>query len=205
MMDTGTLLFSVDASTALTGDVDVEALIETIPLDYTARGILIAPLIPELGGDFAKVAPKLCAPPASGKYLALTPYPVRDHLRLIDAAACRVHPGCQNRQAHRLRGRSEPAAFAKTMLGKAMLSIIHDPTTMLVRFPELFGTFVKGPRGKGMPDGPGAVKIELTGYRGSVEYIVGICEGIVMSFGFMPYTEVRRVSPDGLLFLLDWH
>jgi uncharacterized protein (TIGR02265 family) len=204
-MNSETLLFSVDASTALTGEVDVEALIATIPLGYTARGLLIAPLIPELGGDFAKLEPKLCAPPPSGKYLALASYPVRDHLRLIDAAACRVYPGRSNRQAHRLRGRSEPEAFAQTLLGKAMLSIIEDPTTMLVRFPELFGTFVKGPRGKGAPDGPGAVKIELTGYFGSVEYLVGICEGIVMSFGFTPYTEVHGTSPDRLLFLLDWH
>jgi uncharacterized protein (TIGR02265 family) len=195
----------VEASTSLTGEVDVEALIATIPVSYTVRGVFLAPLMAEIGGDFAGLVPKLCSPPAGGKYLALTSYPVRDHLRLIDAAACRVHPGCSNRQAHRLRGRSEPAAFARSLVGKAMLSIIGDPATMLVRFPELFGTFVRGPHGRGSRDGPGVVKIELTGYRGSVEYLIGIVEGIVMNFGFTPHTEVHTLPLDRLRFMVDWH
>lgn len=183
----------------------MEALIATIPVSYTVRGVFLAPLMAEIGSDFAALVPKLSSPPASGKYLALTSYPVRDHLRLIDAAACRVHPGCSNREAHRLRGRSEPAAFAKSLVGKAMLSIIGDPATMLVRFPELFGTFVRGPQGRGARDGSGVVKLELTGYRGSVEYILGIVEGIVMNFGFTPYTEVHSRTSDRLLFVVDWH
>jgi uncharacterized protein (TIGR02265 family) len=203
-MDSETIQPAIDASTPLTGEVDVEALIATIPEFYSVRGLFFTQLVADLGDDFAALTPKLSSPPPSGRYLAFTAYPIRDHLRVIDAAACHVYPGCPNRQAHRLRARSELGNFGRTMLGKAILSIIGDPATLLLRYPEIFATFTKGPSGKASREGPEAVTIELTDYFGSVDYQVGLIEGFVMSFGFAPRTEVQRQPPNKLIFRIEW-
>jgi uncharacterized protein (TIGR02265 family) len=203
-MKSGAIYITVDAATPLCGEVDVEALIATIPEHYTVRGIFIAPLAVEIKDDFDKLIPKLCAPPPSGKYLAFASYPIRDHLRVIDAAACRLYPAAENREAHRLRARAEFGNFGKTMLGKAILSVIRDPLTVLLRYPEIYDMFTKGPRGRASLEGPQAVKLELLDYFGSVEYQVGVLEGCVMSFGFVPRTEVRSEGPNKLIFQVEW-
>jgi uncharacterized protein (TIGR02265 family) len=189
----------------LTGDVDIEALIATIPESYTIRGMFFTQYVDDMGDDFATLAPLLCSPPASGRYLAFTAYSIRDHLRLIDAAARRLYPHCPSVEAHRLRARAELATFARSMVGKSIVSIIRDPATLLLRYSEIFGPFVKGPSGKASREGKDAVRIELTDYFGSVNYQIGLFEGFVMNFGFTPRTEVESPSPGKLSFLVAWH
>jgi uncharacterized protein (TIGR02265 family) len=203
-MELETIQPAIDASTPLIGEVDVEALIATIPEHYSIRGLFFKQLVADLGDEFAALTPKLCAPPPSGSYLALTSYPIRDHLRVIDAAACHLYPDYPNREAHRRRARTELGNFARSKLGKAILSVIRDPATLLVRYPEIFDAFTKGPKGRGSREGTDAVKIELTDYFGSVDYQVGLVEGFVMNFGFTPRTEVFRQPPNKLIFLVAW-
>jgi len=119
--------FEIDASTPLTGDVDIEALIANVPESHTMRGMFLAPLAGELGVDFVKLAPKLGSPPPSGKYLALVAYPSSDFFRLFDAVARRRHPSSTGREAYRLQAREASRVFASSMTGKAILSVIKDP------------------------------------------------------------------------------
>lgn len=204
-MESGTVQFAVDASITLTGELDVDALVEAIPEAYVLRGMFFTALVADLGEEFEALAPKLCSPPPGGKYLALTNYPVRDHVRVIDAAARRVYPGRSNREAQRLRGQSALDAFKRSLLGKTMVSIIEDPATMLLRVPDLlFSRFIRGPTGRASREGSEAVKIELLGYFGGVEYMAGVFEGIVMSFGQRPRVEVQGLSPSHWIFLVTW-
>jgi uncharacterized protein (TIGR02265 family) len=189
----------------LTGEVDIEALIATIPDSYTIRGLFFTQLVADLGDAFAPLTSKLCSPPDSGRYLAFTSYPIRDHVRLIDAAARRLYPGCPSREAHRLRARAELDTFAQSMVGKSIVSVIRDPATLLLRYSEIFGPFVKGPSAKTSREGQEAVKLELVDFFGSIGYQIGVFEGFVMNFGLTPRIEVHRLSPDKFSFLVEWH
>ena len=204
-MESGLSDIAVSPSTPLTGDADIESCIASVPEFYTIRGLFFSPLVAHLGDDFAKVSPKLCDPPASGRYLSLMSYSIRDHIRLIDTAACRLYPDCPNRQAHRLLGRTELENFRSTLLGRAVLSVIDDPGTLLLRYPEIFNVFTTGPEGQASRESPSAIKIELMSYFGSIEYQIGVFEGFVMNFGFTSRIEVKQKAWDSWVFLVKWH
>jgi uncharacterized protein (TIGR02265 family) len=202
-MGSDTDQIAIDASTPLTGEIDVEALIARIPASNTLRGLFFGPFVADLGDDFEALAPKLIEPPGD-RYLSLAAYPLRDFTRVFNAAARRVYPNCPGREAYRLRARAMVEIFQKTLLGKAMLSVINDPATLLRRYPESIGLLNTGFRGRGTQEGPNAVKIELKKFFGSPEFMLGVFESFVLLHGSTPHTEVQTIEPGHLTFLVTW-
>lgn len=196
--------FEVTAGAPLEGDVDVEALIAEVPEGYRIRGLFFRPLVDELGSRFGAIAPRLDSPPPPDGYRPLSAYPTRDFLRVFDAAARLQHPGCGGREAHRRRARREVEVFAASLMGKAVLSIVHSPATALLRYPEAFGLLALGPSGRATQETPNLVRIELADYRGSIEYPIGVLEGLVMSFRAEPRVEVRLPEPGRVTFVVTW-
>jgi uncharacterized protein (TIGR02265 family) len=202
-MGSDTIHIAVDASTPLTGEIDVEALIANIPAPDTVRGMFFGPLAASLGDDFEELLPKLIDPPGD-RYLSLAAYSLRDFVRVFNAAARRAYPDRPTREAYRLHARAMVEIFKQTLLGKAMLSVIHDPVTLLLRYPESTGTLNTGFRGRGTKLGPRAVQIELKKFFASVEFMLGLFESFVMAYGSTPHTEVQLVEPGHVIFVVKW-
>jgi uncharacterized protein (TIGR02265 family) len=196
--------FTVDASTPLTGEIDAEALIAAMPGSYTMRGMFFGPFMERLGNEFHKLLPLLRVPP-NDRYFALAAYPTHDFVRVFDAAARRAHPDCGGREAYRRSARRMVEIFQQTLLGKAMFSVIHDPVTLLRRYPETCSVLSTGFRARASQRGPNAMAIELKEFFGSVEFMLGMLESFVLLFGLTPTTEVRSLAPNQLEFLISWH
>lgn len=132
---------------------------------------------------------ELVLPPPNGKYHAFESYPLCDYIRLFDRIALARFPG-STREAYRLLARGEPEVFAATTLGKVTFSMLRDPEVALIRYPELFGVLSKGPVVHAERSGPGCVTVTFEQLVGSTEYVVGVLEGLAMTFDVMPSVDV---------------
>ena len=196
--------FQAEIASQLEGDVDIEAMIQAVPRSFRIRGLFLRPLCAELGARVSALGPRLEEPPPPGGYRPLSFYPTRDFLRLFDAAARLAYPALGGREAHRRRAHKEIEVFARSILGRATLSVIRSPVAALLRYPESFGMLASGPSAEARQEGPALVRVALHGYEGSVEYPLGVLEGLVMSFGATPRTEVSAPTPGTLVFRIGW-
>lgn len=196
--------FDVRPSEPLLGNIDAEAVLATIPESYAMKGMFFNALASQLGERFAQVVPSLSSPPRSGTYLPFSDYPMRDFLRVYDAAARLSHPNRSAREAYRRLARQQVSAFADSALGRVTMNLATDPGAALVRYAGSFGALVKGPTARAWQQGPSTVHIEITKYRGVLEYPLGNFEALVMGFGAMPTITVHVPADDTLQFLVRW-
>lgn len=190
-------------------------MIREVPIDYWMRGMFFGPLVAQLGPAYRSLSPHLLDPPRMGLYLPMSSYPTRDFLRLFDACARRLHPSLPAREAYRRRARREVEVFAATALGRVSFSLVADPASALLKFPEAFGVLTQGPLARAVERGRGArssaadrgkreVEIQLSQYFGSVEYPVGALEALVMAFGREPRIAVERSAPGEVSISVSW-
>jgi uncharacterized protein (TIGR02265 family) len=188
----------------LAGDIDVDVVAAAIPETHSMRGLFFVPLMEQLRLDYPQIVPRLSCPPRFGRYLPFEDYPLRDFLHLFDVVARRTHPSSSGREAYRLQARSAVGVFAQSMLGRVTMNLMTNPMRMLLRYPESFGAFAKGPRARASQSGQRSAEIHLTGYCGVMEYPLGVLEALVLSFGVTPVTLVDTRTPNEVRFSLRW-
>lgn len=88
-------------------------------------------------------------------------------------------------------------------MGKVTLAVIGDPHTALLHLPEAIARVAPGPELGAEERGARAVRVILVRYLGSVEYLLGQFEGIVMSYDQSPVTTIHRVDRDTLTIDVD--
>jgi uncharacterized protein (TIGR02265 family) len=176
----------------------VEAIVGGMPPEFALKGMFFARYIDglrrESGGSAAAdpwpaLAKKLASPPAQGRYHAFESYPMRDYIRVFDCAARARFPG-STREAYRLLSRGEVEVFAESTLGKVTFSMLKDPEAALLRYPELFGMLSKGPVVTAERAGARRVDVKFHHHVGSPEHLIGVLEGLAMTFDVDPELEV---------------
>ncbi|WP_437670882.1 DUF2378 family protein [Sorangium sp. So ce131] len=206
----GTLLgpsgasFEVRPADPLLGNIDIDAVMASVPDFYAMKGMFFNALVSQLGERFAQVAPTLSSTPRGGAYLPFSDYPLRDFLRLYDAAARLSHPNRSSREAYRRVARQQLTAFAESALGRITMHLATDPGAALMRYTGSLGALVKGPSARARQLGASEVQIDILGYRGVLEYPLGNFEALVMGYGTRPTIAVDVRGGDALQFVVSW-
>jgi uncharacterized protein (TIGR02265 family) len=191
---------ALDPSTLLRGTLDVEALVARYPSHYLVKGMFCSRIADFLGGAFAELQPRLIAPPRGGRYLPFKDYPQADYTRLVVAAAAKRFPDLSLCEATRRLARDDFATFADSTMGKITLTVVGDAHSALLRMPDAFARVAPGPQLRTEERGTHAVRITFLRYFGSVEYMLGQIEGIVMSYHKAPHITVHRANQDEIVF-----
>lgn len=189
-----------DPDQALDGTFDVDALVQTIPSNYSVKGMFFGRFMTILGSDYASFEPKLRAAPRAGRYLPFKDYPQADYSRLVAAAAAKHYPRLPLREAVRCIARDDLATFAGSMLGKVLLSLSGDARTTLQRTPDAYARVAPGAVVRTLDLDPRTSRVVFEGYRGMVEYTLGQLEGVVLSFGRKPSVTPRQLGEDCIAF-----
>ena len=192
----------VSPSAPLVGELDVESHARAMPADYRVRGVFFSRCLEDLGRDaLAKLS--LLEPPPGGNYEPFDEYPTADYMRVFGAAARRAHPAASAREAWRRYAREEVVAFSRTMLGGVTMSVMNEPTTALLRYPEVFQSLARGPVASAKKLDDRVVAIELRNAFAPIEYAIGVLEGIVMLYKRHPRIDVE-VRDDMARFEVRW-
>lgn len=182
------------------GNVDLEAIVATIPAHYTVKGMFCSRLSETLGADFANVAHTLKAPPRAGRYVPFKDYPQSDYARLSALAAFKRFPRLPQREAVRCVARDDLSTFAASMIGKVVLALAGDARTTLHRTPDAYARVAPGATVEAHDLDDRVTRLVFTGYRGMPEYTIGQLEGVVLSFGAQPKIVLRDLGGDRLAF-----
>jgi uncharacterized protein (TIGR02265 family) len=188
---------------ALAGDVDIDQVLGELPPDYTMKGMFFGRYVSALGDAYAEAEHELQAAPPSGKFHAFESYPMGDYLRLFDRVARARFPG-STREAYRLLARGEVEVFAESTLGKVTFSLLHEPGSALLRYPEAFSVLADGPRVTAERRGETTVAVVFEGYRGTLEYVIGVLEGLVLAFDEEPRLDVAVDDERRAVFEVAW-
>ncbi len=154
------------------------------------KGLFFSRYVTGLGDGWSAVEPLLRAPPPKGRYHAFEEYPMADYLRVFDHVARQRFPGAP-REAYRLLARGEVEVFADSMFGKVVFAMLKDPGAGLLRYPELFHSMTKGPTVSSVREGARHVRVVVERSVGAPEAILGIVEGIVLTFDESPLLDVQ--------------
>lgn len=184
---------------SLTGSVDADALAALYPQHYTIKGMFCNRFRDSLGDDFEALRPRLIAPPR-GRYLPFKDYPQADYTRVVLAAAAKQFGELDLAEATRRVARDDFATFADSTLGKITLALVGEPHQALLRMPEAFARVAPGPELRSEERGERAVRMILARYFGSIEYMLGQFEGIVMSYAHSPVITIHRADRETLVF-----
>jgi uncharacterized protein (TIGR02265 family) len=196
--------YFVDADTALTGDVDLNAILARVPRGATVKGMFLTRFVNAIGEDWEEIEEELEAPPKHGRYTAFDDYPTADYLRLLDRAARNRFPRQSTREAYRLLGRGDVEVFGESTLGKVTFSMIKEPGGALARYPEIIKVLTRGmSTAEATPVGDKRMRLVFARYVGAFEQTVGALEGLVITYDAKPAIEVAIDGERGE-FTVSW-
>lgn len=184
------------------GAIDLEPLIARVPAHFATKGMFFTRLVDLVHDRWHDLEPTLEAPPRFGRYVPFVDYPVRDHIRIIDAAARKGFPAMSQREAHRRMGRLAFDDFRDSRVGKVMLSLIDDPGAALRRFPDAYRLTTRGQRAEATPLEGRFVRVEVD-FVVLLEYLVGLFEAVVLAFDTTPRIEAEPRG-DAMRFDVRW-
>ena len=194
--------FTASHDVPFEGDVDLEAVLASLPDSVTVRGMFLARYWKAIGAPWASVASRLKAPPTDGKYGALERYPIHDYQMLLEIAA-RERPGAHgSREAYRLLGRGEIAVFSESTLGRVGRAMLSDPAVALCKYPDALEFVAKGIGGYASSRGRSAT-ITFPRFVGAWESTVGTLEQVVLEFDLVPSVKVT-IDPPKISFAVTW-
>ncbi|HKU43867.1 MAG TPA: DUF2378 family protein [Polyangiales bacterium] len=191
---------SLRPEASLSGTLDAEALAARIPPSYMVKGLFCSRFVQLLGSDYAKLAPRLEAAPRDGRYLPFKDYPQADYTRIVLATAAKQFPSMALPEAVRRIARDDITIFSSSMFGKIVLSLIGDVRSTLHRVPEAYQRIAPGPWLEVEDLDARTARVTFHRYHGSIEYVLGQLEGIVLAFDRTPSVIVQRLNPETLAF-----
>lgn len=198
--------FSTQLDVPLRGDVDIAGLIDKCPLEHAIKGLFVAPLVSRCGTQWREVEATLEAPPRLGRFVPFSDYPLRDYLRIMDAAARKSFPDVSGREAHRRISRSVFETFVDSTFGKVTAPLLGDPMTALSHYCRIYSTMMRGSTAVLAPAGPGAdcACLQFRSYYSTVEAVVGVPEGVLMAVGVEPTVRVEVLGKGAIDAEVRW-
>lgn len=194
---------SLQVDVPLAGDVDFERVLSEIPSTFEAKGMFFSRYVNALEGAWEDLSRTLDAPARHGRYHAFESYPMRDWLRLFDRVARDRFPG-STREAYRLMARGEVEVFSESTLGRVAFSLAKDPTSILLRFPDLLQAVTNGLSCRTERVDDRRVVVRYERLIGSTEQAIGLVEGLVLAFEEKPAIEVTFADDGSASFDVTW-
>lgn len=197
--------FRVDFDTPLTVSFDPEERCALVPRDHVVKGIFFIPKMELLGEDFAKVVPRLLAPPRLGRYLPFGDYPAVDCARVCFAAAAKAFPDLPIAEASRRLGRRDTLAFCASPRGIEMLGFPDSVESALLHVPSVYMALHQGVACSARKRSNGALRLEFSGFWATLDNMhIGMIEAIVMHFGGRPTIELKFLAIEHATFDVRW-
>ncbi|MBI5515921.1 MAG: DUF2378 family protein [Deltaproteobacteria bacterium] len=188
---------ALDPDVPLEGGFDPEARFARFPRSFTLKGLFFAERVAQLGPRWETEVPGLLSPPRLGRYLPFGDYPQVDYSRLTYAACTKLHPELSLREAARRVARADLATFARSTLGRVMLSMVGDLGDVLLAFPAMHRRVLHGGSVSAERLGPSRVRLQYREFYGWLDcYAVGTAEGIVLHQGHRPRITLDLQEPD---------
>lgn len=187
----------------LQGDVDLEATIANIPLDFTTKGMFFTRYVAALGAEWEVLLPSLREPAKHGRYHAFENYPLRDYVRVFDRVARARFPG-STREAFRLLARGDVEVFSSSTLGKVAFSLLRVPGATLLRFPDLFKMVTRASDCTAERRGDRRVTVTFPRYHGAAEQALGLVEGLVQTYDEEPRVDCTMDQDRRIVFDVTW-
>lgn len=187
------------------GDVDIHAVARSFDGRFTVKGIFLSQAARILGTErYEALAPSLDEPQAGGRYIAFADYPLRD-IAIVSFAAARVrYPHVSEREAYRRYAQDDLQRFLASPLGRATRPLLRSPLEALLRFAWIIERSAPGAwQMTGEKLGPRRVRVHYGFIPSNEIYQAGNLEGIVMSYGETPTTEVTR-DGESVTFIVSW-
>ncbi len=194
--------YLVEYDIPLVGDVDIDAIVSRVPPHFTVKGMFFSRYARDAAASWDSLERDLACPPPKGRYSAFVSYPLADYLRVFARAARLRFPGA-TREAFRLLARGEVEVFGDSTLGRVTLSLIDQPAQALDQFPRVLGLVSQGFVCRGRELEPRRVEIRFPDYRGVVEIVIGLIEGILSIYDRASSMEVTHQERD-LALVVTW-
>ncbi len=192
--------FTISSNERIEGTVDVEALVASIPANYTVKGMFCARFVEALASEYRQVEPLLVAAPRLGRYLPFHSYPQADYQRLCLATAAKRFPRIGTREAVRRVARDDLQTFASSIIGKVVLALVADVRSTLLRLPDAYARVTVGGYATAEELDAQTLRIEFHGYHGMVDYTLGQMEGVVLHYGGVSNITCNEVEPNHIVF-----
>jgi uncharacterized protein (TIGR02265 family) len=191
---------SLRPEAALTGSLDLEAIVAAFPPTYTVKGMFCARYAALLSDEYAPLSTKLISPARGARYVAFKDYPQADYTRIVAAAANKVFPNLPLTEAVRRVARDDFQTFGTSVFGKVLMTLVGDPHTALKHLPDAYARVAPGPNVWTEDIDARTIRLVFRRHRGIAEYVLGQLEGIVMTFDRHPIVTVRQLEPETLAF-----
>lgn len=191
---------SLRPDSALTGSLDLEAIVASFPPNYTVKGMFCARYVALLDDEYTNLSCRLIAPARNARYLAFKDYPQADYTRIVAAAAAKAFPHLPLTEAVRRTARDDFQTFSNSVFGKVLMTLVGDPATALKYLPDAYARVAPGPNVWTEELDARTMRLMFRRQRGIIEYTLGQLEGIVIAFHRTPIVTVRRLEPETLAF-----
>jgi uncharacterized protein (TIGR02265 family) len=184
--------FRARPTAALTGTVDAEARVASIPRGVTTKGMYLADLMSRLdASQVDDVWPTLQAAPRHQTYQPFLDYPFADALRWLHAVARAQHPGVPLLEGLRRLGRDTVKVFLASRAGQVVRSMNLDPHAALLRMPAMWKVTDPSAVVVATERGPHEVHFEVHGFPGWIDCgLIGTLEQVVLSREAEPEIDV---------------
>ncbi len=189
-------------------DVPLDAYLRECPAIATTRGIFFQ-YVAELARDADGVIDeRTFAGIKDRRWVPFKSYPLRDFMRLCHNAAKLVHPTLSTGEALRRIGWLCYPSFAATMAGRIVLFAFGMKLDeVLLAAPRTYEHALSGASARVTRVGVRHFRAELRSvYSFAAAYHVGVVEGTIRAFGYVPEVRVRLSSRRSDIDLdIRWH
>lgn len=191
--------------TPLLGDLDVEGSIARVPSDASCKGMYFADLVAILrktGNDGDSRVAELVAK----RYVAFRDYPLVDHMRMTAVASRLSFPDCCTREAMRRFGRKAFPTFVQSLIGRIVFKTLGpDLDQIFAAGPKSFEVSLSRGRATATKLGNAHWRYEFREMYGFLDtYYVGVIEGPIQKYGFVPEMRLSLDSPSDGVMTIRW-
>jgi len=178
--------------------LDTEAAIEAIPAEATLSGVFLA----AVADGASKDGP---LPGARTSYTHFRPYPLREHARLLVAAAPVLWPRESMREGLRRLGRRTPQALVGSLIGRVVLGSVEGPLEVLRAVARSYPMHLKPGSAEVVELGPGRAVVRLREVHHFVDsHHCGSLEGALRYAEVDGRVRVHAYSRADADFLCEW-
>lgn len=198
--------FSLAVDEPLTGDVDEDARLASVPDAAKTRGMFLSNLASRVPEAQARVVwSRLRAPPSHDRYQSFHEYPFHDALLWLHAVARKEYPRATLLEGLRLLGRDMVRVFLESNTGRVVKTIILGPRESLLRMPEMWK--LTDPLNEVTSElvGERSVRLEIKGFPGWIDCgVLGTLEQVVRNAGAEPALDVTLHGTAHATIVASW-
>lgn len=187
--------------------LDEEGALRAIPTSATMTGMFLEAVVKlhaaALAGRGVASPPRPNA--ARDRYVAFTPYPLREHCELLLEVARAIHPELSVREGLRRLGRGAPHVLMQSTVGRVVLGSVEGPLAILEAMAKSYMMHMKPGSLVVSSESPTSAVVRLTDVFNFVDsHNVGVFEGTLRWAKVAGTVRIRSHGRASAEFLCAW-